>query len=275
MIVDGRAIAADIISDVRNRVEQVGRTPRVHALVVAPSPATESYLAIKKTRARDAGMELVVVTMDDASTTADLIAMVESLETDAIIVQLPLPAHIDKTAVLNAVAVQKDADVLSYDAREQFQSGVPGALVPPVAEAVKEILIRSNVQIRGAQAVVVGEGWLVGAPSAALLSQLGADVRSISREEGPEGLDQLRFADIVVSGAGAAGLITPALIKEGVALIDAGTSESGGAIVGDADPACASVAAVFTPVPGGVGPIAVACLLRNVMLLMERGLQTS
>lgn len=275
MIVDGRAIAADIISDVRHRVEQLGRIPRVHALVVAPSPATESYLAIKKTRARDAGMELIVVPMAEASTTTDLIAMVERLETDAIIVQLPLPEHIDKTAVLNAVSVHKDADVLSYDAREQFQSGMPGALVPPVAEAVKEILIRSNVQIQGAYAVVVGEGWLVGAPSAALLSQLGADVRSISREEGPEGLEQLRSADIIVSGAGVAGLITPSLIKEGVALIDAGTSESGGAIVGDADPACASVATVFTPVPGGVGPVAVACLLRNVIRLMERGLQTS
>ena len=104
-----------------------------------------------------------------------------------------------------------------------------------------------------------------------LLRALGAEVSVVTKESGD--LSLLTDADIVISGAGVPGLIRPEHLKEGVVLIDAGTSESGGAIVGDADPACAEVASVFTPVPGGVGPVAVACLFRNVAALLGSPLQ--
>ena len=154
---------------------------------------------------------------------------------------------------------------------ERFVRGE--GIVPPVAAAVARILVYEGMEIRGKKAAVVGQGKLVGKPVAALLSILGADVTTITKESGD--LSVLKDADIVVTGAGVPGLIRPEHLKEDVALIDAGTSESDGAIVGDADPACVEVASVFTPVPGGVGPVAVACLFRNVAELLGSPLQDS
>jgi methylenetetrahydrofolate dehydrogenase (NADP+)/methenyltetrahydrofolate cyclohydrolase len=135
--------------------------------------------------------------------------------------------------------------------------------------AVGEILQRNNITINGTRTIVLGAGRLVGIPTAAYLQSLGAQVTTVTKESGS--LDMLREADIVVLGAGSPGLITPDMIKEGCALVDAGTSEQGGSIKGDAAPECGLKAALFTPVPGGVGPVAVAMLLKNVLDLAERG----
>lgn len=260
MIVDGRAIASAILEDVRS-----GHTgmPVVRAVVVAPSAATESYLSIKAARAKEAGMTLEVVRLMDDATPEDVIAAVQAPGADAVIVQLPLPDHLDQTVILDSIPERADADVLARSTYERFLKGETGARMPPVAAAVAEILSQSGVSVEGKRAVVVGQGRLVGEPAAAFLRNHGASVEVMTREQGD--LSLLTQADIIVSGAGSPGLIRPEYLKEGVVLIDAGTSEQGGAIVGDADPACAAVASVFTPVPGGVGPVAVACLFRNVL----------
>jgi len=266
MIVDGRAIASDILARVRASMN--GRTPVVRAVVVAPSPATESYLRVKAARAKDAGMTLEIARLPDGSSTDEVVRAVEAEGCDALIVQLPLPAHIDSGPVLDAVPLGKDADVLSRAAYARFLEGAEGALLPPVVCAVAEILSRSGIALEGKRAVVVGQGKLVGMPVAAWMERMGAEVAAVTREAGD--LSALKDADIVVSGAGSPGLIRPEHLSPGAVLIDAGTSESGGAIVGDADPACAEVAGVFTPVPGGVGPVAVACLFSNVARLLGR-----
>ena len=272
MIVDGKAIATDILAGIHERVRVSGRTVVVRALVVAPGPATESYLAIKEARAKEAGMHLEVIRMGKDATTKTLREEISIPGADSIIVQLPVPDTIDADAVLNALPSTLDADVLSASARREFSEGREGALLPPVVAAIAEILERSGIVVSGARAVVVGQGWLVGEPAATWLSRKGALVSVVTRESGD--LSVLKDADIVISGAGVPRLIRPEHLKPGVVLIDAGTSESSGAIVGDADPACAHVASVFTPVPGGVGPIAVACLFKNVATLVERtGLQ--
>jgi len=268
MIVDGRGITKELLRSEREKVEALGRPVTVRAVSVAPSPATESYLRVKERRARQAGMVLEIVRLPDSATTDEVITALQS-PADALLVQLPLPDHIDSTRVLDAIPLSKDADVLSFAAHEAFESGEGDALLPPVVAAVSEVLARSGVDVRGTHAVVIGSGWLVGEPAAAWLRQSGAEVIVITKESGA--WDALKTADIVVSGAGSPGLITPEKLSPGVVLIDAGTSESGGSIVGDADPACADVASVFTPVPGGIGPIAVACLFRNARILAERG----
>ncbi|KND47966.1 MAG: methylenetetrahydrofolate dehydrogenase (NADP+) / methenyltetrahydrofolate cyclohydrolase [Parcubacteria bacterium C7867-004] len=260
MIVDGRAITSEILARVRGK-----KTLTVRAVSVSPSPATESYLAIKASRAEDAGMELEVLQLLDSATTEEVIAAVREPGADAIIVQLPLPDGIDTQAVLDSIPLEKDADVLSRAAYARFENGEDGALLPPVVGAVREILERGGIEVPGKRAVVIGQGRLVGAPVALWLKQQGASVSVLTRESGD--LAELKDADIIVSGAGVAGLIQPNHVRQGVALIDAGTSESSGAIVGDADPACAEVAALFTPVPGGVGPVAVACLFANAARL--------
>lgn len=274
MIVNGRSLAADILAATKTEVERLGRTLVVRAVVVTPSPATESYLKVKSARARDAGMEMDVVRVADNATTEDVIAAVTEPGADAVIVQLPLPDYLDQDAILASIPEEKDADVLGSIAYQAFEESL-NSLIPPVAAAVAEICMREGVSIQGKKALVVGNGRLVGQPVWHWLQREGADtliVTYTTQETLPMILPNM---DIVVSGAGSPGLIKPEHLKQGVVLIDAGTSESNGAIVGDADPACAEIASVFTPVPGGVGPIAVACLFRNVEILARRTLLTN
>lgn len=263
MIVDGRKIAEDILKEAAS----LGRSLVVRAVVMKPSPATESYLKVKSARATDAGMHLEVVQCSDDATTQDVIDAVCAPGADATIVQLPLPAGLDQQAILDAIPPSADPDVLSTAAYADFVEGKEGALLPPVVDAVAEILMRSSVSIAGKHALVIGSGRLVGQPVFEWLRQQGAEVTAVTYESRDALPTLLPHMDIVVSGAGSPGLITPEHLKEGVVLIDAGTSESGGQIKGDADPACAERASVFTPVPGGVGPIAVACLFRNAAKL--------
>jgi methylenetetrahydrofolate dehydrogenase (NADP+)/methenyltetrahydrofolate cyclohydrolase len=268
MVINGREAAKEILTKVREDIADLGHEPIVRAIVLQPSAATESYLSIKERRAREAGMYLELVRLEDDATTEQVLEKIALPGADAIIVQLPLPSSVDQERILNAIPLACDADVLSHEAHARFEAGEEGALLPPVVAAVKEVLERSNVMPAGKTAVVVGKGWLVGEPVATWLSAQGAQVTSITREAGD--LSSLLGADIIVSGAGSPGLIRPEHLSPGVTLIDAGTAESGGAIVGDADPACATVASVFTPVPGGVGPMAVACLFRNAAILAKR-----
>lgn len=270
MIIDGKAIASEILAQVRS---EIPRELVVRAVTVSPTPATESYLSIKERRAKEAGMRLEVVSLDGSASDTDVIAAVEREGADAVIVQLPLPEHLDTKRILDSIPWYLDADVLSANAYARFTLNEPEALLPPVVAAVSEVLERAHAFPGGRSVAVVGQGRLVGEPVAKWLMNEGAEVHVITRESGDEALEILKEASIVISGAGSPGLIRPEHLEDGVVLIDAGTSESGGAIVGDADPACADKAAVFTPVPGGVGPIAVASLFRNVALLQSRALQ--
>lgn len=261
MIVDGKAIADELLARVHDEVATLGRPLVMRAITVAPSAATRSYLSIKARAAEKAGMRLEVLELPASATTEECIEALQGEGVDALIVQLPLPHGVSTEQVLAVIPEEKDADVLAH--REH------SVLLPPVVGAVAEILARTEVSVAGEPAVVIGNGWLVGQPVAAWLRASGAEVTVLTRES--EGMSEaLREADIIVSGAGVPKLITPKDLKEGVVLIDAGTSESDGAIVGDADPECASVASVFTPVPGGVGPVAVACLFRNAAALALR-----
>lgn len=258
MIVDGKAIAAKILARTKTRAERLAHRPLVVALVDAATPATESYLKIKAARAAEAGCVFDVRPVGAATSDAD-----------AVVVQLPVRNEVRASELCDAILLDKDADVLSRAARARFENGEAGALLPPVVAAVQEILASGGVGIAGLRAAVVGQGFLVGAPVAVWLRQQGAQVVVAIEEEGSLA-NALADAQVVVLGAGSPGLVIPDLLPEGVVLIDAGTSESSGRIVGDADPSCASRCALFTPVPGGVGPVAVACLFENVVTLAER-----
>lgn len=269
MIIDGRALARDVLARTKARAEALGSQPHIAAVVTSETGATKSYLKIKEKRAQDAGCVLDIVRFPESTPTEILSVILPSLVADAVLVQLPLAPGVDVKVVCDAIPLLKDADVLSTLAREKFERGDADALVPPVVGAVREILIRNGVDVKGKKAVVVGEGFLVGAPMATWLKGQGAEVGVVTLESG-DLKEALAEADIIVSGAGTPHIITPDMLKEGVVLIDAGTSESGGEVVGDADPACAERCSLFTPVPGGVGPLAVACLFENAVTLTER-----
>ncbi|MEA2701818.1 MAG: methylenetetrahydrofolate dehydrogenase / methenyltetrahydrofolate cyclohydrolase [Candidatus Parcubacteria bacterium] len=262
MIIDGKAIAARIVSRVKERAAALPERPSFLAIGVAPSAATRSYLLMKQRQAERGGIRMEV-RLYDQETTEGLIRALAQAEEDAVIVQLPLPENIDTQRVLDAIPSHKDADVLSPRTRRE------GSLLHPVAAAIKSVLAEGSLDPKGKKATVIGQGWLVGAPAADWLRSVGASVTTVTKDFGILG-EACHDADIIVTGAGVAGLITPDQVRPGAAVIDIGTSELGGSIAGDADPEVARVAGLFTPVPGGVGPLTVAHLLENVVTVAER-----
>lgn len=267
MIIDGNAIAADILDTLKKTISNSNKDISLCVFVVGSDYATERFISLKKKKAESVGINVAVVQFPPTITTADLVAKIhqynEQHAVNGILVQLPLPKHIDTNTVLECIPVEKDVDVLSPQSKAIFKKGKLDIL-PPVVGSIKEIIDRFDISLQGKHAVVLGRGALVGIPLSVWLEQQGAvvttfDVTTIDLHE------HIKDADIIVSGVGVPGLITPDMIKEGVVLFDAGTSEFGGKLVGDATESCAPKCQIFTPTPGGIGPITVALLLHNLV----------
>jgi methylenetetrahydrofolate dehydrogenase (NADP+)/methenyltetrahydrofolate cyclohydrolase len=250
VIIDGKKIAEEVLASLQTERAQFG-TVTLGVVMSEGDAATESFVKIKTRVALKLGVEIRRFRADEFS---------QALECDGVIIQMPIAGADELIANLPP---EKDVDALGPNAKVRA----------PVAEAVSEIFSRANVSAAGKKAIVVGAGKLVGMPVAQLLRDLGAHVSVITQTQGS--LEELVDADIVVLGAGEPGLVKPDMLKQGVVLIDAGTSEAGGRLAGDADPLCAEVASVFTPVPGGVGPIAVAMIFKNLFTLAHINKKTS
>jgi methylenetetrahydrofolate dehydrogenase (NADP+)/methenyltetrahydrofolate cyclohydrolase len=259
MLVDGKAIANRIYDAIREDIRLLGRAPRLGILTCAPNFETEKYLAIKQKKASEVGIETSVVRLTSLVTEEELLrALAELIRTsDGVVVQLPLPTHLDTERILREIPSSHDVDALNPSTTEMFS---------PVVGAMIEIIRVYEIPLFEKHVVVIGSGRLVGLPAARWFSEQGASVSVVTKDT----LDipyYTKNADIIVAGAGVPGNLTPDMVKEGVVILDAGTSEDGGVLVGDADPACAEKASIFTPVPGGIGPITIAALLRNVVKL--------
>jgi 5,10-methylene-tetrahydrofolate dehydrogenase/methenyl tetrahydrofolate cyclohydrolase len=262
MIVDGRKIAEEVLRALEEERALLGRPLSLGILMSEGDAATESFIKIKSKSAQRLGVEVVRRELDSGATTQDALDALADLasRTDGLIVQLPLSASIDAEKIIAAIPPQKDVDAIGPKPRTTFA---------PVAEAVREVLAQTNTDVRGKKAVMVGAGRLVGKPTGEMLTQMGANVSFVTTEAGS--LEELKTADIAVLGAGNPGFIRPAMLKPGIVLIDAGTSEAaGGKLMGDADPSCANIASVFTPVPGGIGPIAIAMIFKNLFELSKQ-----
>ena len=265
MLVDGKKIAGDIVAALEAERSLLPPVMRLGFLMAEGDEASASFVRMKT---RIADKLQVVVLREEITDTKQALRALERLvaRSEGIIVQLPLSPSVDTDAVLRAIPASHDVDAVNPEVQQRLVRA-------PVAEAISEILARANIAAKSTKAVVVGAGRLVGAPAAELLRDLGAEVSVITETSGS--LGELKDADIVVLGAGEPGLVKPQMLKEGVVLIDAGTSDlpaqAGHAarIAGDADPLCADVASVFTPVPGGVGPIAVAMIFKNLFILAK------
>jgi methylenetetrahydrofolate dehydrogenase (NADP+) / methenyltetrahydrofolate cyclohydrolase len=264
MIVDGRAIAQEIYQGIRNALTHLDFTPHLTVFTCSPNFETQKYLQLKRRKAIDLGLGINVIEFPENITTAEVIQSVihSQMQTDGIIVQLPFPAHINVEEVLNCIPAKLDVDVIHYDGSNQ-------EVLPPVVGAIKEIGQRHDVLWATRNTIVIGEGKLVGQPAAIFAKKMGAQVSVINRTT--ENSDELiKQAHIIISGAGVPGLITPDKISEQVIIFDAGTSEEGGVLKGDALPSCAEKSSIFTPVPGGIGPITIAVLLKNLVILASK-----
>lgn len=264
MRIDGTVIAQDILATLKVEVAAMLRPPRLMVFTCQPNFETKKFMALKAARAKEVGIAVQVKELDAEVSLEQALLMIGDAHahTDGIVVQLPFPKRIPADELSTIIAPSHDVDVLTYD-------GSDSEVLPPVVGAIEEIAQRNQVSFTDKTVVVIGHGRLVGAPFALYARKQGAHVHVLT-EQTTDIKALTKTADIVVLGAGVPGLLTPAMVQAGVVVFDAGTSESNGVLAGDADPALESVASLITPVPGGIGPITIAILLRNLVRLKKQ-----
>lgn len=273
--VDGKQIAGEIAECLKAAIAQSKKELRLAIVLTDKSPATLAFVKKKEEFGARIGVQARVYDEVVYATSARSLRMrVSELaaipQNDGVIVQLPLPDAVENTQkVLNAVPPKKDADMLSARSVGDFVTAKT-KLLPPVVGAVAEILQRAGVRdVRGLAAVVIGAGVVAGRPVAEWFAREGATVTATNSSTKDLGY-YTRVADIVVSTAGSPGILRGDMIKNGVIIVDVGTTSVNGKLKGDVDfESCAPKAKFITPVPGGVGPIVVAKVFENLAALND------
>jgi methylenetetrahydrofolate dehydrogenase (NADP+) / methenyltetrahydrofolate cyclohydrolase len=301
IILDGTKIARDIRAEVAAEAKAMaaaGVRPGLAVMLVGHNPASEIYVRGKVKACEEVGVYSEKLTPPESATTGELLALIEDLnrreEIDGLLVQLPLPAHVDAKKVLLAVDPAKDVDGF-HPMNVGFLSTQRPGLVPCTPAGVIEILKRSQIPIAGREAVVVGRSDIVGKPAAMLLLNANATV-TVCHSKTHDLPGVCRRADILVAAIGRAGMITRDFVKPGATVIDVGMNtltdavefqrffagnakrdenfrKKGSTLMGDVHPEVAEIAGALTPVPGGVGPLTIAMLMFNTVKAakMRRG----
>jgi methylenetetrahydrofolate dehydrogenase (NADP+)/methenyltetrahydrofolate cyclohydrolase len=262
----GKPLADRIRAEVAEEVRTIGRIGLVTVLV-GEDPASEVYIRLKHKAAVEAGFETTDLRLPATIAEEDLLARIAELnasdDVDAILVQLPLPAGLDEERVIRAVRPAKDVDGFHPLNAGELYLGRP-AIVSATPRGIMALLEEHHVELDGARAVVIGRSDIVGKPLAHLLLQANATVticHSHTRDLPRQTLD----ADVLVVAAGIPALVTPDMVKERAVVVDVGMNRTEAGLVGDVDPGAAEIASAITPVPGGVGPMTIACLLENAV----------
>ena len=265
-LITGKPIAERIRAQVAEDVAAIGHIGLVTVLV-GDDPASDVYIRLKHKAAVAAGIDATDLRLPEETSEADLLAKVEELDADpqvdAILVQLPLPKQIDEAKVIRALAPAKDVDGFHPINAGQLYLGEP-TLVPATPRGVMAMLDEHDVELSGARAVVIGRSAIVGKPMAHLLLQRNATV-TICHSRTRDLAQHTLAADVLVAAVGVPGMVTPDMVKPGGVVIDVGINRTEDGLVGDVDPGAAEVAGYLTPVPGGVGPMTIACLLENAV----------
>ena len=302
-ILDGTRIAGEIRAEVAAQAKALalsGVRPGLAVVLVGHNPASESYVRGKVKSCEEVGLYSEKHTPAESATTEELVALVASLnrreEIDGILVQLPLPAHVDAKEVLLAVSPAKDVDGLHPMNVGYLSEQRPG-LAPCTPAGVMEILKRSGIRVAGQEAVVAGRSDIVGKPVAMLLLNQNATV-TVCHSKTRDLAEVCRRADILVAAIGRAGMVTRDYVKPGATVIDVGINRitdrkefdrlfagnrkreetflaKGSTLVGDVHPEVGEIAGAITPVPGGVGPLTIAMLMANTVkaAMLRRGLK--
>lgn len=269
MQVDGNRIRNRLKKSIKHQISQQSGQLTLAIIYAGDNSVIKTFTELKQRFGREAGAKVRVYTLSNQISQTKLKTKISAIAQDeaidGIVVQLPLPGRIKGEHALQAIPINKDVDVLSADAYERFQNG-NSPILPPVVGAVKEIFDRYGVELTNSEIAVVGSGKLVGQPIITWLKMHGTDPRVFTKGDDLSGLKK---ADIIVSGAGDPHIIKPTHIQNGVVLMDAGTSQSEGGTKGDVHPDCGRKASLYSPVPGGIGPITIAKLFQNLYSLSE------
>lgn len=271
-IISGKELSKEIRAQVKERVteikEKYNRVPHLVVILVGEDPASLSYVTAKERACLKAGMKSTLMRKDETITEDELLSIINNLNNDAdvhgILVQLPLPKHIDENKVINAIQKEKDVDGFHPLNVAAVHLGEKGIL-PATPKGIMTMLKSTGVELKGKSALVIGRSNIVGKPVAMLLLKEHATV-TIAHSRTTNIKELALKADILVAAVGRAKMVTADMIKEGAVVIDVGVNRLDDKLVGDVDFEGAKEKAAFiTPVPGGVGPMTIASLLENTV----------
>ena len=279
-IIDGKQVQASIREELAKKVQELkakhGLTPGIGVILVGEDPASQSYVKSKEKTANELGYYSKTIRVPVETTEAEVLKLVGEFNKDpqihGILVQLPLPPHINENAIIFAIDPKKDVDGFHPVNIGKLHMGEE-CFVPCTPAGVMELLKRTGVELKGKNAVVVGRSNLVGKPVSMLLLAQHATV-TICHSRTKDLAAECRRADVLVAAVGKAKMITADMIKPGAVVIDVGVNRvEGGKLVGDVDfEGAVNVASAITPVPGGVGPMTIGMLMKNTFLAAERTL---
>lgn len=282
-LIDGRAIAQEVHADTESRVvalKSADVEPGLRFVRVGDDPASRAYVGMKERAAAKLGIRSETTVLPEETPEAELLELLEKLNVDpavhGVLVQVPLPGHIDETKVFSTVSPAKDVDGFHPVNAGKLMLGEAGGFVPCTPGGVHELLIRSGVTIEGAEVVILGRGNIVGKPMAAILSQKKQHANAtvtLCHSRSRDVAGHCRRADLLVAAMGVTGFVKADMVKPGATVIDVGvnrvddpSTEKGYRLVGDVDFAAVQpVAGKITPNPGGVGPMTIAMLMRNTV----------
>ena len=267
VVIDGKALAAKVRGQVAEEVAAFGEPVCLATVLVGDDPASHIYVSRKHDASAEAGIESRDHRFPAATPESEVLDLLAELNADdavdGILVQLPLPEHMDEAKVTRFVDPAKDVDGFHPNNAGRLFLGEP-LHVPATPLGVMRMLEEYGVELAGREAVVIGRSEIVGKPMAMLLLAEHATV-TICHSRTADLAEHARRADILVAAVGRPGLVTPDMVKPGATVVDVGVNRTESGIVGDVDKAVADVAGLITPVPGGVGPMTIAMLLANTL----------
>ena len=259
---DGKMIRDRILSEVKSEIDRRTRKPGLAVLCIGAHPVCSKYVGLKNKVADQLGVNFMSYYFDAKNTQEDITDLIEDLnqdkEVDGIMVQMPIPENFDKFEVVHAISPKKDVDGL------RFCCAYKSNFKPPVVMAILTAIDESGQDLEDKEVVVVGRGFLVGWPLANCLEEAVPGLIVVDNKT--KNLSEItKTADILISAVGKHDIIMPDMVKEGVVLIDAGTTEVSGEMRGDINPKAYEKASFYTPVPGGIGPVTIAMLFNNLI----------
>ncbi len=271
VILDGKKLSAKIIEDLTEKVAQLEKKPHLAVLLIGNDPASELYVSLKQKATEKIGMSSSIITYPASVLEEDVLQKISELnsdaEVDAILVQFPLPSHIDEKKVIQAIAPQKDADGIAPENVGKIAIGLKPYAYPCTPKGIMALIDEYELDLEGKHAVVVGRSNIVGKPLAQLLLNRNATV-TVCHSKTQNLSEITKTADILVSAVGKYGLIKSDMIKQNAVVIDVGTTRIDGKPKGDVDfDGIIDKASFVAPVPGGVGPMTIAMLMDNTFNL--------
>ena len=279
-IISGKELSKTIRSDVKNKVEQLTkkykRAPHLAVVLVGEDPASKSYVKAKERACKKALMDSTVIIKEEEISEEDLLDIIEKLNADptvdGILVQLPLPDHIDEDKIIDSIQLEKDVDGF-HPLNLAYMHLGRKAIYPATPKGIMTMIHSKGIDVKGKKALVIGRSNIVGKPVAMLLLSEHATV-TIAHSRTKNLKEECLASDIIVAAVGRPKMVTADMVKEGAVIIDVGVNRVNGKLVGDVDfDQVKEKASYITPVPGGVGPMTITSLLENTLECFERRMQ--